>query len=235
MAEQAQSTYTREEAAAAAIIASQLRQNEQVRQDAHHVALQMVRDPLIWLQQHTQTKDNHWREAGATSPYRAFPNKPYFRPIMDRFFSERVLFIEKSRDMMLSWFTVALFTHQAMTNEGIEVIFQSQKETKAFELVDYAQTLYDRQHPDISRYFPLAKGRQSAGKMVFAHGGRIIGLAGGADQIRSYHPWGLLMDESAFMPESGSSYNHAVSVCQKIVALSSAGPGWFQMVCQSAK
>src|SRR5258707_445454 len=39
---------------------------------------QEFRDPLIWLQRHTQTRDPHWREAGATSPYRPFPEKPYF-------------------------------------------------------------------------------------------------------------------------------------------------------------
>src|SRR5579864_6393578 len=97
---------------------------------------EMVGDPLVWLQQHTQTKDSHWREAGASSPYRPFPNKPYFRPVAEAFQREPVLFIEKSRDLMLSWLCVGLFTHAAMTNDGIEVLFQSQKESKAFELVE---------------------------------------------------------------------------------------------------
>src|SRR2546423_933919 len=60
---------------------------------------QMVADPLLWLQEHTETKDNHWREAGAPSCYRRFPDKPYFRPLVDAFQNEPVLFIEKSRDM----------------------------------------------------------------------------------------------------------------------------------------
>jgi len=29
------------------------------------------------------------------------------------------------------------------------------------------------------------------------------------------------------MPEAGESYDNAVPVCQKIVVVSSAGPGWF--------
>src|SRR5207302_10070229 len=57
-----------------------------------------------------------------------------------------VLFVEKSRDMMASWLFVGLFTHAAMTTPGIEVLFQSQKEEKAFELVDYAKILYEQQH-----------------------------------------------------------------------------------------
>ena len=146
---------------------------------------------------------------------------------MERFQKEQVLFIEKSRDMMISWLCVGLFTHAAMTTEGIEVLFQSQKEEKAFELVEYAKILYERQHPEIQKAYPLKRKHQAAGILEFAHGSRIIGIPGGGDQIRSYHPWGLFQDEAAFMPEAGESYDHAVPVCQKIVVVSSAGPGWF--------
>ncbi len=203
----------------------------------------MLRDPLTWLREHTQTKDSHWREAtcpecGALpnilcphkSTYKPFPDKPYFRPVVDAFECESILFVEKSRDLMLSWLCVGLFTHQCMTTPGIEVLFQSQKETKAFELVDeYAKTLYERSPEEVRQAYPLAKKLwdQPNGTLEFANGSRIIGIPGGADQIRSYHPWGLFQDEAAFMPEAGKSFNHAVPVCQKIVVVSSAGPGWF--------
>lgn len=61
-----------------------------------------VRDVLNWLQHHTETKDPHWREAGANSPYRSFPDKPYFRPIIETFNREPIVFVCKSRDLMLS-------------------------------------------------------------------------------------------------------------------------------------
>jgi transposase-like protein len=195
---------------------------------------EMVADPLVWLQNHTETKDSHWREAGAGSCYRPFPKKPYFRTIADAFQNEPILFVEKSRDMMLSWLCVGLFTHAAMTIPGIEVLFQSQKEEKAFELVGYAKTLYERQENIIRHIYPLKRGGQTSGAIEFAHGSRIIGIPGGGNQIRSYHPWGLLQDEAAFMPQAGESYDHAVPVCQKIVVVSSAGPGWFSEQCQIA-
>src|SRR5215813_11131860 len=77
--------------------------------------------------------------------------------------------------------------------------------------------------------FPLAKPlrEQAALKLEFANGSRIVGIPEGADQIRSFHPWGLLMDEAAFQPEAGEAYDAAVPVCQKIIVVSSAGPGWF--------
>src|SRR5438552_9201690 len=189
----------------------------------------MVADPLTWLQKYTRTKDSHWQEAGAPGPCRPFPDKPYFRPLVNSFQEEPILFIEKSRDMMLSWLCVGLFTHAAMTTPGIEILLQSQKEEKAFELAEYAKTLYDQQSPKLQTAFPLARPlRQMADDVLeFANGSRIIGIPGGGDQIRSYHPWGLLQDEAAFMPEAGEAYDNAVPVCQKIVVLSSAGPGWF--------
>jgi hypothetical protein len=133
--------------------------------------------------------------------------------------------------MMISWLAVGFFTHAAMTTPGIEVLFQSQKEDKAFELIEYARILYERQRPELRRAYPLVK--KSDGELVWANGSRIVGIPGGADQIRSYHPWGLLMDEAAFMPEAGDSYNAAVPVCKKILMVSSAGPGWFADVCGS--
>ncbi len=34
--------------------------------------------PASWLQHYTRTKDSHWQEAGAVTPHRPFPDKPYF-------------------------------------------------------------------------------------------------------------------------------------------------------------
>src|SRR5260370_42630291 len=82
-----------------------------------------VRDPLDWLQHHTETKDPHWREAGAASPYRSFPDKPYFRPVIEALRREQILFCAKSRDLMLSWLLVGFFTHDCMTNPGVEALF----------------------------------------------------------------------------------------------------------------
>ena len=211
-------------AAARALAQTKLR-----RDDLTPELLRAVDDPLEWLQRHTRTHDSHWREAGASNPYRPFPDTPYFQPLLAMIQQQPVLFIEKSRDMMISWLCVGFFAHAAMTNEHREVLFQSQKEDKAAELVDYAKTLYDEQDEALKRRFPLTKPvrEQSALKLEFANGSRIIGISEGADQIRSYHPWGLLMDEAAFQPEAGEAYDAAVPVCQKIVVVSSGGPGWF--------
>ena len=119
---------------------------------------------------------------------------------------------------------LGFFTHDCMTNPGVEVLFQSQTEEKAAELVDYAKCLYDRQDDDIKALYPLAQplAKQSNLELNFRDGNRIVGIPHGADKIRSYHPTGLLIDEAAFIPDAGQSFDEAIAACQKIAVLSSA-------------
>jgi hypothetical protein len=157
-----------ESRAAARALADAKAQNSRLQPEFY----EPVVDPLDWLQRHTRTRDSHWRESGASSPYRSFPDKPYFPALIQIFEAEPVIFIEKSRDMMLSWLCVGFFTHSAMTNDQREVLFQSQKEDKAAELVDYAKTFYEQQDEALKRQFPLAKPlkEQAALKLEFANG-----------------------------------------------------------------
>jgi len=196
-----------------------------------------LRDPLNWLQQHTQTKDPHWQEVNAGSPYRSFPDKPYFRPIIEALQREPVTFILKSRDLMLSWLVVGYFTHMCQMNRGTEILFQSQTEPKAAELVDYAKCLVHRQDSDIQKQHPLVapSSKQSWLELAWKNDSRIVGIPHGADKIRSYHPTALFMDEAAFIPDAEASFNEALAVCQKIALVSSAGPGFFEEVCVSAE
>jgi len=65
-------------------------------------------------------------------------------------------------------------------------------------------------------------------ELNFANGFYIIGIPGGADQIRSYHPWGYLNDESSFQGDAGECSNEALAAAKgKIIFNSSAGPGWY--------
>ena len=69
--------------------------------------------------------------------------------------------------------------------------------------------------PHLKDDSPLAKPlrSQSSLKLEFANGSRLVDIPEGADQIRSYHPWGLFMDEAAFQPQAGEAYDAAVSRC----------------------
>ena len=210
-------------------LAFELRSSEPSTDDALFVK-QATRSPYAWVTEHTETWNEHWVEECRPSPYEKFPTLEYFTDIFDFIEYEHVAWFEKSRDMMLSWACVAYLTFNAMTVPHRGVIFQTQKDDKVIQLVDYAKYLYRRQDPQLQKAFPLSKAidRQPDHSLSFASGGYIVGIPGGADQIRSYHPWGYLNDESSFQPDAGDCYNEALSAVKgKIVFNSSAGPGWY--------
>lgn len=188
-------------------------------------------DPYRWATEYTQTYNEHWAEEGRPSPYEPFPRRlPHIKPLFELFELERITWVVKSRDMMVSWACVAYLSWKAMTIPMCGVVLQTQKEKKVIQLVNYAKCLYRRQPRWLRDAVPLAKRlkNQSDLELQFANGSYIAGIPGGADQIRSYHPWGYLNDESSFQPEAGDCYNEALSVVKgKIIFNSSAGPGWY--------
>ena len=189
-----------------------------------------IRDTYHWVTEVTETYNEHWMEEGRPSPYEHFPRYPYFRDLFLIVDAEPITWIEKSRDLMVSWACVAYLTLNAMKRPHCGVLFQTQKEDKVIQLVDYAKCLYRRQPQYLKDAFPLAKplDQQPRHSLHFAAGGYIIGIPAGADQIRSYHPWGYLLDEASFVVDAGECYNAAVSVVKgKIILNSSAGPGWY--------
>jgi len=197
--------------------------------DAHWVE-EATRDPFVWVTDHAYTYNEHWKTEGRPSSTEHFPKLEYFRVLFDVFDLEEIIWVEKSRDMMVSWACVAYFTLAAMKTDYCGVVFQTQKDDKVIQLVEYAKHLYRLQDERIHKQYPLAKplNQQSAHRLDFANGSYIVGIPGGANQIRSYHPWGYLNDESSFQADAGECYNEAISaVAGKIIFNSSAGPGWY--------
>lgn len=189
---------------------------------------QAMKHPYHWLRNFTETYNQHWKEQGRASPYERFPDWPFFPPLFEIFQIEPIYIMEKSRTVMASWGVVGYFEWEAMRVAAREVVFQCQKEKKVKQLIKYAKTLYKRQPQWLQDAHPLIKPleRQSDLELVFANGSAIFGIPGGADQIRSYHPWGYYSDETAFQPEAGECYDQALAAAEKIIVSSSAGPGW---------
>ena len=208
----------------------QARQFRKVPEKLRDKAAHATRDVFCWLTEYTQTYNEHWVEEGRPTPYEPFPKHPYFAAVLETIEAERITWWEKSRDMMLSWSCVGYLTVNAMTVAERSVLFQTQKEKKAVQLVKYAKYLYRQQPQWLQDAYPLTKDIDSQPdlELNFKNGSSIVGIPGGADQIRSYHPWGYLNDESSFQPDAGECYNEALSAVKgKIIFNSSAAPGWY--------
>lgn len=186
------------------------------------------RDPLYWAQNHTKTENPHYLQQRL--PFVGpFPRKSYFRPLFDALLCEPRLFIPKSREMLTSWSVMIYAVHQAQWRNA-EVIVQTDSEEKAKQLCGYAGCLYRYQDEWLKRRYPL-EGEASALKLGWVSGGRIFGIPKGQNKIRMYHPTIYIMDEAAFLPEAEQCYNAAHPVAKQIIAISSAGPGWFGDEC----
>lgn len=207
----------------------QLEQEAQALQEEAY--REILKSPLYWLRNWTATKNPHWEQEGFAGPTQPFPAYPFFPWLFEQFAGpEQVLCVKKSRDMMLSWAVVGFYTWMCQTKSGLQIPFQSQKELKAFDMVEYARELYRNQPEWLKARFPLALAldQQPKGTLRFANGSEIIGIPEGADQIRSLHPTAMMGDEVSFQPTAGESYDTAVSACQKIIEISSAASGWYE-------
>lgn len=183
---------------------------------------------LYWLQNHTATENKHHEKQGL--PFKAaLPKKSYFKVLAQYLKSERRLFIPKSREMITSLFVMGYGTSAAQWRSA-EVVVQCDSEDKAQELVHHGEVYYESQPAWLKRRHPLAS-KPSKQALIWRDGGRLIGLPSGEHKIRLFHPTIYILDEASFLPEAEGCFNYASPVCQQIIAISSAGPGWFGSQC----
>jgi hypothetical protein len=124
---------------------------------------------------------------------------------------------------------VGYFTLEAMLVPERQVIFQTIDDPKVAQMIDYAKWLWQSQPEWLRDAFPVTKpvDKQAKNVLEFKNGSIIFGIPGGAGQIRSYHPWAYLNDETAFQPDAEESYNDSLAACQKIVLNSTAEISWY--------
>ena len=183
--------------------------------------------PLYWLTTHTATENPHHKEQGL--PFRGpFPKLKYFVPLFDAFTRHRRLFIPKTREMLTSWCVMGWAAHQAQWYKS-EAIVQTDAEGKASELIDYVRQLWDNQDTPLRNRHPLTT--KTTYEIAWSDGGRVLAIPKGEHKIRLYHPTIYIMDEASFLPEAQQCYDAAEPVTKQIIALSTAGPGWFGDEC----
>src|SRR5271165_2170023 len=128
----------------AAILQLQRQQEQQNKRRESHAeeVARLTRSAYAWVTEATETYNEHWLVENRPSPYEKFPRYPYLEALFEILDAERILWLEKSRDMMVSWACVAYLTYQAMLTPECGILVQTQKEGKAIQLIDYAKCLY---------------------------------------------------------------------------------------------
>jgi len=176
------------------------------KEEVIHWARELIRvkrDSLYFLEEYVWTIDEDAEDP--TEAFKRFPSRakrPDLYALADRWNKERVMLVEKSRQMMITWLFIALYLHRACFFPGRRIFFQSKKETDAKALKDRASFIYRRLPPwmkvayddlDVTLTFPTLESE-------------IWAIPQGADHIRSYTSSGILDDEAPFQPEFPDAY-----------------------------
>lgn len=149
--------------------------------------------------------------------------------------NEGVVFLEKSRTMMASWLSAGWAAHKMFTRPATTIVFQSENENRAVLLIDYVRTLWEQSMASLKQRWTPVSGRQAYNTWQMANGSIGYAIPGDPDQIRYLHPTVVILDEAAFMTQGERAYNTAVATrCRQIICISSANPGWYQHVSESA-
>jgi len=174
-------------------------------------------DPYYWLTHWARTLDTHYEEW--EDPVKTFPEKEYIRIFVDHWMKYKILFIPKTRQMMLSWLCVAIYLWDTQFHKARFTCFQSKAESDADELIKRLKHIWDNEPSFLKKYYekdwkeiklhanPANKGRHTYWKFeIPAIKSRIIGLAQGWDQVRMLTLSGMFSDEAAYQPEMDAAY-----------------------------
>jgi hypothetical protein len=174
--------------------------------------------------------DKYFDSLPTTRPFTVFP---YIEPIVNTWLREKIIFIEKSRDMMVTWLIVTLYTWDTLFHRNRENVFQSDDSAKAYDLVERAHFIWENQPAFLRNVHPatISAGVSRSGVLkVPSLKSVIMGFPQGPDQIRQFHPSGVFQDEAAFQIEAEKAFTAvkpAIQAGGRFTAVSSANPGWF--------
>ena len=199
------------------------------------LARESIKNPLVWGRYATKTKD----EQDLTgNPYKGFPEWEFFDYLLPILRTEPVIFIKKSRTVMLSWVVSLYCVHEMLTKPATGVVFQSRDHDRAVHDVDCCKELYANSIPQLKDRWPLTGPlqKQSFDRFELANGSWCLGISGDPKKINSEHPSIVVLDEAALMERGADSYASALATRSRtIIALSSAEPGWFEEYVEGAR
>lgn len=158
------------------------------------------KDFLFFLEHYVYTLDEHDK----LNPIKKMPKKPYLKELAQHFVNERLLLVEKSRQMMVTWLACSYSLWVAMFNEGKRVFIQSKKEKDANSILDRIKFTYERL-PDLMK---LTYPAQSAYcKISWPKQNSIIeAIPQGPEQVRQYTASLIISDEMAFQEQAEEAF-----------------------------
>jgi len=185
-----------------------------------------LNDPYLWACEQVYTKDE------ATQTKLNFPDKPYIKDLFHALDTEQKILVPKSRRMFASWGVSTWVLHQVRFRQYVAAYWQSLQEAKAAYVVDERiKFIEDNLEPLHRRRYEAIKTKSGlVGKLTYPEmDSYVLAIAQGGDQIRSFTPSILVIDECDFQPEAHDALKAALATVEKnskiILVSTSDGPG----------
>jgi phage FluMu gp28-like protein len=164
-----------------------------------------IDDPYDFVFNYAFTLDPH----DPVCPVKKIPDCAYVRNYIKFWLENSNLLLVKSRQMMITWVSVALNLWLAMTQEGQYIFFISKKEDDAnfssqLSLLSRAFFIYNHLPKELQ--IKYHKKEQPAMLIFTGKNSTIHGVSQDSDALRQYTTSSLFFDEMAFQENSEKSF-----------------------------
>lgn len=174
--------------------------------------------PIYW------TKD----EGDEENPYKAFPKDKPFQKLLvaDLLGKEKIVLVDKSRQMMVSTLCCGLLLHHCMFRRGRKMMISKQKEDQAWMLIqDKIVGPYGRLPAWVRELFPMEINKnklrcETTDSMILG-----VGQNAAASEFRGNQASILMIDEAAFQEYFGDMLRAAKPMAARVWAVTTANSG----------
>jgi len=175
---------------------------------AEYAKRQMKKYPWLFFREYVYTLDPH----DSKQPVKRFPDKPYCQDIVEEIHANKMVLIEKSRQMMVTWIIVAYALYRALTLDGQYIFLVSRKEDDAglstpLSLLSRVKFIHDHLPKWLQQ--PVGMTKQPPILVFEGTASTIHAVSQDSDAFRSYTASMIFMDEMAFQERARDAYTAA--------------------------
>ncbi len=143
------------------------------------------------------------RDPQAENPIRQFPSYPFLDDFFQHALRYQLLAVEKSRQMLLTWAAVVFAVWHCLFFEHRHWIIQSEKEDKAKALIHPRADIILQNIPPV---IPGVTWTLKTDRVQFSNGSLLQAVPQGPQQVASYNPSGIVLDEMGLQEYAKQTY-----------------------------
>ena len=178
---------------------------------------QCAEDPWHSITRFCKTLDEHDKQI------KPFPDYPYLKRLVGLLQTEPMLFIEKSRKMLVSWLVCDFCLWEVLFQPNTLIFYQAQKEVDANTLLERSVFTYEHLPQLLQRSDCVVSYCHLKFPKHYSH---IWAIAHGPDILRMHTASRLVLDEWAFQERAAETFQAAKPTVDgggQLVAITTAG------------